>query len=731
MYKKLLCILGIFVLNLEMYSQTMVESRADQSSAWVSYPVEQFSDITDFTSTPVTLNKYGSNTAHHNAATGFFRIEKIDNRWYIIDPDGYFFIHKGVASVSPGTSVNQKAAVTSKWGTNDAWCTYANNWLKDNGFNGAGAWSDVNRLMNQSEPVVYTVIINPMSNYRDYHKRIVGGYTNAGWQGYEYNIIRVFDPLFETYMDNACKALAQYKNDKYLLGYFVDNELPWVNDALDRFIKYLAVNDPCYIAVKNWLDQRKGKDAGLSDITADDRNAFWDFYAGKYFRMAKSYITKYDPNHLFLGSRFNQAQEELSNPYIFETAGKSCDIISINHYREWEPVEARMSNWEIWAQKPFLITEFYTKGEDSGMANTTGAGWLVKTQKDRGLFYENFVIKLLRSKGCVGWNWFRYQDNDPEDTTTDASNKDSNKGLVNITYDPYVNLVSLCKLTNDNVYSFLDYLKTNSSDTKYELSPVKDSYIRLQSSDNEVHGSETLIRVKNSNGSTYERAGLLQFDFTPYSNELSKLKQIVLKITLTGIYPGTNDPEFDIMSAYKVDNLDFEETNSNSQLLSSYPNRTEYNAGSVSIPVNKQSQDSTFSIDISNLISILSQNPKLTFRLQMETASETQFEFASRENGISSARPMIEMLVKNENTAVKNNDENSRIKVYNNGNKLIIDGLKNDSTINIYTIKGEMMYNLNKYKGTMLSLTKNPNWGKIVLVRIVDENGTKTMKVRI
>lgn len=730
MYKKILFLLGFLSLTGSNFAQTLVESRADQNSVWKSYLAEQFSDISNFTPQSTTLNQYGSSMSHLSTATGFFRAEVVGERWYIIDPDGYIFIHKGIACVAPGTSDRQKAAVVNKWGTNDAWCTYANTWMKDNGFNGAGAWSDVTSLRKQAVPVVYTVIINPMSNYRNYHRNLVGGYTNAGWQGYEYNIIRVFDPLFETYMDNACKTLAQYKNDKFLLGYFVDNELPWVNDALDRHIKYLATDDPGYIAAKNWLDQRKGKDAGLSDITADDRNAFWDFYAGKFFQMAKTYITKYDPNHMYLGSRFNQGKEELSNPYIFETAGKYCDIISINHYREWEPVAARMANWEAWAKKPFMITEFYTKGEDSGFANTTGAGWLVKTQRDRGLFYQNFIIKLLRSKGCVGWNWFRYQDNDPEDLTTDPSNRDSNKGLVNITYDPYAEFMTICKQTNDYTYSFLDYLKSDAQEQLYELPPVRDSYIRLQSSDTEVHGNESLIRVKNSNGSTYERTGLLQFDFTPYQGMLSQIKYIKLRLKLTGIYPGVSDPAYTIMNLYNVSNFSFEESTANSQLLNVYEGRNEIKTGSVTIPVIAQSKDRFFEIDITGLLAVLAEHPVITLRMDMDTATETQFEFASRENSDVSARPSVLLTVNAPNTATRQFTENSAIIVCSEGNNLIINGLEPDTVVAVYNIKGEKVCKSNNRECANLSFTKQAEWGSIVLVNITGNNRNKTVKVK-
>jgi len=58
--------------------------------------------------------------------------------------------------------------------------------------------------------------------------------------------------------------------------------------------------------------------------------------------------------------------------------------------------------------RPVVVTEWYAKGMDSGMANTTGAGWLVRTQADRGWFYQNFVLALMESKVCVGWHWFKY-----------------------------------------------------------------------------------------------------------------------------------------------------------------------------------------------------------------------------------------------------------------------------------------------------------------------------------
>jgi len=66
------------------------------------------------------------------------------------------------------------------------------------------------------------------------------------------------------------------------------------------------------------------------------------------------------------------------------------------------------SMWTGESGKPFLVTEWYTKGEDSGYPNTSGAGWNVPTQRDRGWFYQNFTLALLESKNGKGTLTSRY-----------------------------------------------------------------------------------------------------------------------------------------------------------------------------------------------------------------------------------------------------------------------------------------------------------------------------------
>jgi hypothetical protein len=166
-------------------------------------------------------------------------------------------------------------------------------------------------------------------------------------------------------------------------------------------------------------------------------------------------IKRYDPNHLYLGSRFYGSDKD--KPEIFRAIGPYVDVISVNHYSQWTPDISRIRMWERESGRPVLITEWYVKGQDSGMGNTTGAGWVVHTQEDRALFYENFTLALLESRVVLGWHWFKYADNDPDDTTADPSNIDSNKGVVSNRYDPWYELLNSARRINERTHRLADF----------------------------------------------------------------------------------------------------------------------------------------------------------------------------------------------------------------------------------------------------------------------------------
>lgn len=420
---------------------------------WKNYPTRTLADLpADATAHADTeVSRYGGWSAHKTRATGFFRTEKVGDRWWLVDPDGCLFLHKGVASVRTTDTPGATTALNERFGNLTNWASRTTELLRDHGFNGLGGWSDTGRLRAVPQPMVYTRLWNFMGSYG---KQRGGTFQQPGHLGYPNDCIFVFDPAFETFCEDYAKQLDETRDDPWLLGHFSDNELPFKRESLKNYLA-LPDEDAGHIAAKTFLTQRHGPQATAKDITSQDEQDFLGLVAARYFEIVSRAIKKHDPNHLYLGSRFYGS--DLRFAELFKACGPRVDVVSVNWYRAWTPDAEKLAMWERESGRPVLITEWYAKGVDSGMANTGGAGWLVKTQRERGMFYQNFTLALLESKVCVGWHWFRYMDNDPDDKKVDPSNRDSNKGILNNRYAPYEPLLEAMKELNLRACSLVDY----------------------------------------------------------------------------------------------------------------------------------------------------------------------------------------------------------------------------------------------------------------------------------
>ena len=451
--------LGLF-LPLSLVSATeAVEVATKPGGPWKSYPTRALADLPAVAAAPADtgLDVYGGQTELRARATGFFRAERIDGRWWLIDPAGGRFIHRAVVSVSMLRTPGATAALQQKFGGEEQWAAKTVSWLHGQGFNGLGAWSDTTRLRAAPQKLAYTLIWNFMSSYG---KKRGGTYQLPGHTGYPKNAIFVFDPEFASFCDEHAKQLATTKDDPWLLGHFTDNELPLKRDALANYLS-LPETDPGFRAARAFLSERHGAKATVQDATEADQQAFLELVVDRYLGLVTRAIRAVDPNHLVLGSRFHGMQ--VRYPETFRAAGRHLDVVAVNYYNAWSADPGLVAMWERESGKPYLITEWYAKGMDApGLANVTGAGWVVKTQRDRGRFYENFTLSLLESKGCVGWHWFKYIDNDPADTKADPSNRDSNKGVVSNRYEPYADLLAAMKRVNERTYRLIDHFDARS-----------------------------------------------------------------------------------------------------------------------------------------------------------------------------------------------------------------------------------------------------------------------------
>lgn len=456
---RLLCLTLLFVIGLLcplaqaaegafQFASRPVAMQKKPGAAWVEQPTRLL------TATPAkadAINQYGGSLDWPaEASSGFFRTQNIGGRWWLIDPEGRRFIQAGVASVTPlGNSATARAALASQFGDTAGWAQMVSAWLRDNGFNGAGAWSN-NLLAKPDYRTPHARIVNFMG---DYGKQRGGVFVKPGHLGYPENAIFVFDPEFPAFADKYAQALAQEAANPWLIGWFSDNEMPLYDKTLDGFLR-LPAEDHGGREARRWLAERQQRATpDTAAINREDRLAFVGHVYATYLRIVSTALRRADPNHLYLGSRLHS--DELRNPHVWQAAGHYADVVSVNFYRDWAPAASLLKDWEVWSGKPLLITEWYTKGEDSGLPNTSGAGWIVKTQADRGDHYQNFTLALLESSNVVGWHFFKYQDNDPAALNPEPSNIDANKGLVNVRYQPYSELLQRARRVNLHKYGLI------------------------------------------------------------------------------------------------------------------------------------------------------------------------------------------------------------------------------------------------------------------------------------
>jgi hypothetical protein len=435
-----LAVAGFLMMDAFRFCMAKENATVFESGKWMLQPCIELSDIRNFEPTAeVKLDKYGGWMEKAEKATGFFHTAMIDGRWWLIDPDGHFFLSVGINSVS------QASADSTDDDVNDAPTIAASgdklNWgeqtllmLREHGFNTLGCWSATKTLREPQQPMPYCLHWNFMAEYRAKRKEKYPATENKG-------VIYPFDPEFENFCDQHAKGLEKTRNDPWLLGHFSDNELPFSEkDIVQQYLNY-PPNDPCHDAAAKFMASR-----GHDKPTRSDDKEFLQLVASEYYRKVAAAIKKHDPHHLFLGSRFHG--QALSSSAPFAGAGPYTDVVSVNYYHRWTPENDRIQNWARLAGKPILITEWYAKAADSGLPNQAGAGFPVKTQSDRAEFYQNFTLTLLQNSACVGWHWFKYRDG-----------ADNNPGIVNAKGMPYITLLNAMKEINTQVYPLTETLR--------------------------------------------------------------------------------------------------------------------------------------------------------------------------------------------------------------------------------------------------------------------------------
>ena len=355
-------------------------------------------------------------------ATGHFRTEKVDGKWWLVTPEGHLFFSVGLDVTRVMTDISNgklhpdwyespvpedgKMAFTiwnleKKFGRKDFDDEYYDFVLKrfDSwGLNTIGNWSAGDLTVKSRKPYVMSVL-----------ERAKGVKRMQKFQLYDFSA-----PDFEQKFRAAIRerfatdrALAHAAKDPMCIGFFVDNEL--------QFHRWIP-------------DVGEGRAAAGVEL---------------YFRICREELNRLAPGKLYLGSRFVGFRQP---GLLWRTAAKYCDVVTVNAYaNSVYNISDRM--FKKGEEKPILVGEFHFGCLDRGMFKPGLAP--VWSQAERGRSYMRFVEGCLQHPLFVGCHWFQYRD---QPLLGRGDGEAYQIGFVDVCDRPYPELCRAARMVGETMY---------------------------------------------------------------------------------------------------------------------------------------------------------------------------------------------------------------------------------------------------------------------------------------
>ena len=217
------------------------------------------------------------------------------------------------------------------------------------------------------------------------------------------------------------------KDDPYLLGYFLGNELPWPDRESELVALILSGKEtPMKAALKKHLS---GGD------TPERRKAFvYDTFA-KFLSIVNTAVKKHDPNHLNLG----YAMEVLL--LMISLRHQRVLMYSVLTFTDILQIRADLNKVYELTGLPIIIGEFHFgtpgRGLAPGLAQTSN-------QEERGVAYRYYVENAAAHPALIGTHWFQWMDQ-PSTGRNDGENY--NIGFLDVTDRPYPEMINATKET--------------------------------------------------------------------------------------------------------------------------------------------------------------------------------------------------------------------------------------------------------------------------------------------
>ena len=384
------------------------------------------------------------------AATGRFRTEKIDGRWWLVDPDGRLFWSWGPVRVTPSSAMTplngnprtpwcggpmperdilfeglpEKGSPFAKFydtydslllpfylvrGETRRYDFSAANLCRKYGDDWFAKFSDLchrrirswgaNTIANSSDLKICLQDRTPYAERVECLSRPIEG----SWGGW----FKFRDPFDASFKERTTSELAKHgreAHDKWCIGFFIDNEIQWGanHEDLARWTLWSPDDQPAKVEFLRRL-AAKGIAYDKNDITSvpdEELRAFTDVLVEEYFRRTREAVKAFDPELLYLGCRFAGS----ARPWVIGPCAKYSDVVSYNIYR------AEIGAWRLpdGLDAPVLIGEFHFGAHDRGLF---GSG-LVNTgsQEGRAAALKKYVESALDNPQIVGVHWHQFSD---------------------------------------------------------------------------------------------------------------------------------------------------------------------------------------------------------------------------------------------------------------------------------------------------------------------------------
>lgn len=352
-----------------------------------------------------TIDAYGGCEKWKFDATGYFRLEQTDDRWWMVDPLGNGFIS---VALNHAEDVNLKHDYNvgiwkNKYGGK------RETWIKEGLIPDLEDWN--------FNTLGYTVdYVTGTWDALDWHGEsaltVDLGHTNyKSWSTADY--MAVGKPYclqlraleiedwnhYPAFRDVFTKDFADYI-DSLARDICVDHA------ESDNLIGYFFVDIPA------WAPHATGEDfSALKGLDEKERDVKLYDVASKYYETVANAIRKYDSNHLILGDRYN-GNKSIPTP-VLKAMEPFVDVLSIQYFPSNDPQGHRQmkedfARWQEICDKPVLNADI---GNWCPTPMNPHRESQCEDQAGRARDYIAAINELIDEPWFVGWHWCAHVEN--------------------------------------------------------------------------------------------------------------------------------------------------------------------------------------------------------------------------------------------------------------------------------------------------------------------------------